>query len=242
MEAQGKPVMGYGSDIAVGGDARVCVIGVGGAGCRIASLLYGGAVRVGVVAINTDREALDECDADYRLYICKEVTKGLGTNGDPLLGKKCAQVHEAEIMGVVRNYDVAVIVAGMGGGTGTGAASVIAELCNRAGVSTTAFAIMPFSFESGRALKAAEGYRALRLVCKDSIRIENDKALSAEGVRTFDDALSVVNRAIVSSIANAVDDQAEIIRAKIQKDMAAVDDRSPEARFAETMLWSPVLY
>ena len=138
------------NDIAVSGDVRVAVIGVGGAGCRIASMLYGKMSRVGVIAINTDRKALEETSADVRLYICKEVTKGLGTNGDPALGKKCAQIHEAEITSAVSKYDYAYIVAGMGGGTGSGAASVVAELCDRAGVKVGAVAIMPFSFESGR--------------------------------------------------------------------------------------------
>ena len=104
------------SDVAVSGDPRIAVIGVGGAGCRIASMLYGKMSRVGVIAINTDKKALEETSADNRIYICKEVTKGLGTRGDPALGKKCAQIHESEIMSAVSSYNMAIIVAGMGGG------------------------------------------------------------------------------------------------------------------------------
>ena len=211
------------NDIAVSGDVRVAVIGVGGAGCRIASMLYGKMSRVGVIAINTDRKALEETSADVRLYICKEVTKGLGTNGDPALGKKCAQIHEAEITSAVSKYDYAYIVAGMGGGTGSGAASVVAELCDRAGVKVGAVAIMPFSFESGRAVKAADGFRALHAICSDIVKVENDKVLSAPGIGSFDEAMGLLNSTIVKTINNAVEDSKAIVRNDIARH---VDDSS----------------
>lgn len=204
------------NDIAVSGDARICVIGVGGAGCRIGSMLYGRMSRVDVIAVNTDRKALEETSADTRLYICKEVTKGLGTNGDPALGKRCAQIHEAEITSAVSKYDYAYIVAGMGGGTGSGAASVIAELCDRAGVKVGAVAIMPFSFETGRSVKAADGYRALHAICSDIVRCENDKVLGISGIQTLDEAMDVMNQTVVRSILNAVEDA----RVAIRKDVA----------------------
>jgi len=211
------------NDIAVSGDVRVAVIGVGGAGCRIASMLYGKMSRVGVIAINTDRKALEETSADVRLYICKEVTKGLGTNGDPALGKKCAQIHEAEITSAVSKYDYAYIVAGMGGGTGSGAASVVAELCDRAGVKVGAVAIMPFSFESGRAVKAADGFRALHAICSDIVKVENDKVLSVPGIGSFDEAMGLLNSTIVKTINNAVEDSKAIVRNDIARHM---DDSS----------------
>ncbi len=205
-------MMGLENDIAVSGDVRVAVIGVGGAGCRIASTLYGKMSRVGVIAINTDRKALEETPADVRLYICKQVTKGLGTNGDPALGKKCAQIHDAEITAAVSKYDYAYIVAGMGGGTGSGAASVVAELCVRAGVQVGAVAVMPFSFESDRAIKAADGYRALHAICKDIVQLENDKVLGLPDVRTLDEAMNAMNCVIVKTINNAIEDAKVLIR------------------------------
>ena len=214
------------NDIAVSGDVRVAVIGVGGAGCRIASMLYGKMSRVGVIAINTDRKALEETSADVRLYICKEVTKGLGTNGDPALGKKCAQIHEAEITSAVSKYDYAYIVAGMGGGTGSGAASVVAELCDRAGVKVGAVAIMPFSFESGRAVKAADGFRALHAICPDIVRVENDKVLSVPGIGSFDEAMGLLNSTIVKTINNAVEDSKAIVRNDIARHMDYSSDGS----------------
>ena len=214
------------NDIAVSGDVRVAVIGVGGAGCRIASMLYGKMSRVGVIAINTDRKALEETSADVRLYICKEVTKGLGTNGDPALGKKCAQIHEAEITSAVSKYDYAYIVAGMGGGTGSGAASVVAELCDRAGVKVGAVAIMPFSFESGRAVKAADGFRALHAICSDIVKVENDKVLSVPGIGSFDEAMGLLNSTIVKTINNAVEDSKAIVRNDIVRHMDDSSDGS----------------
>ncbi len=219
-------MMGINDDIAVSGDARVAVIGVGGAGCNIVSSLYGKMSRVGVIAINTDRKALEETAADVRLYICKQVTKGLGTNGDPALGKKCAQIHDEEITAAVSKYDYAYIVAGMGGGTGSGAASVVAELCVRAGVQVGAVAVMPFSFESDRAIKAADGYRALHAICKDIVQLQNDKVLELPDVKTLDEALNAMNGVIVKTINNAIEDAKVLIRRDIATRMNGSEDRT----------------
>ena len=215
---------GVEKDIAVSGDARVAVIGVGGAGVRIASMLYGQMSRVGVIAINTDRKALETTAADTRLYICKEVTKGLGTNGDPALGKKCAQIHEAEIAAAISKYNCAYIIAGMGGGTGSGAASVIAELCDRAGVKVGAITVMPFGFETGRSIKAAEGYRALHAVCQDIVRCENDKVLSVKGIKSLDEAMDVMNRMIVRKVKEAIKEGRELVRRDIERRMFQMDE------------------
>ena len=220
------------SDIAVSGDPRIAVIGVGGAGCRIASMLYGKMSRVGVIAVNTDRQALGETSADTRIYICKEVTKGLGTGGDPALGKKCAQIHENEIMGAVQGYDLAVIIAGMGGGTGTGAAPVIAELCNRVGVTVAAIDIMPFSFESGRAVPAAEGHRALHSRCPYLVQVYNDKALNLAGVESFGDALTAVNMSVVKAIDDFVADAPVIIKTRVADRTGSVKDTGSIGRSA----------
>lgn len=207
---------GFGLDLAVSGDPRIAVIGVGGAGCRIVSKLYGRMGRVGTIAINTDRKALEETVADTRLFICKEVTKGVGSNGDPALGKKCAQIHDAEILSAVRGkYDYAFIVAGMGGGTGSGAAPVVAELCDRAGLHVGAVTVMPFGFESDRAVKAAEGFRALHAICKDIVRCENEKILSVKGIRTLDEAMMLMNDMIVDKILSSIDDAKKAIRSDI---------------------------
>ncbi len=216
---------GFGSDLAISGDLRIAVIGVGGAGCRIVSKLYGRMGRVETIAINTDRKALEETVADTRLFICKEVTKGVGSNGDPALGKKCAQIHDAEILSAVRGkYDYAFIVAGMGGGTGSGAAPVVAELCDRAGLHVGAITVMPFSFESDRAVKAAEGFRALHAICKDIVRCENEKILSVKGIKTLDEAMMLMNDMIIEKILSSIDDAKYAIRSDIANHLE--DNRS----------------
>lgn len=191
--------------------------------------------RVGVIAINTDREALEQTAADTRLYICKEVTKGLGTNGDPALGKRCAQIHDAEIMAAVSRYDFAFIVAGLGGGTGSGAASVVAELCDRANVKTGAVVIMPFGFETGRDIKAAEGFRALHAVCPDIVRCENDKVLYVPGIKSLDEAMGLMNDMVVSKILETIDEAKQAIRDDIAKHAEMPAEKIPVPAMGRTM-------
>lgn len=218
-------------DIAVSGDPRVAVIGIGGAGCRVVSMLYNGNSNVQTIAINTDRAALEATAADKRLYICKEVTKGLGAFGDPELGRRCAKVHEEEIMSVVSGYDLAIVVAGLGGGTGTGAAPVVAELCQRVGAAAASIAIMPSSFESGREYKAKDGYRALHLVCKNMIKVKLDDVFSKAGMNmTIGDALSMVDRSIAFKIEDTVRDAKIIITEHVKKRASAIATELPEGQ------------
>lgn len=233
MIATEEAKVGVVSDIAISGDPRIAVIGVGGAGCRIASMLYGSMSRVGVIAVNTDRKALEETSADSRIYICKEVTKGLGTRGDPALGKKCAQIHESEIMSAVSGYNMAIIVAGMGGGTGTGAAPVIAELCDRVGVTVAAVDIMPFSFEGDRAVKAAEGHRTLHARCPYLVQISNDRSLVHEGVSTMGDALNMVNMSVVKSIDNFVKDAPMIVKKRAAEKVGSIREMGSAGKSAQ---------
>lgn len=237
-----EAVEGYEEDIAVGGDARVSVIGVGGAGCRIVSDLFGRMSSVRTIAVNTDRKALSETQADARLYICKEVVKGAGTRGDALLGKKCARIHEAEIMAAVQGSDVAVVVAGMGGGTGSGAAAVVAELCDRVVKQVVSFAIMPFSFESSERREAArKGIADLRAVCRNVVEFQNDKALTVAGVRTLDDALKAMNASIADAIDTSVRGFHNTVRAAVQQAIAKTDDERDE-RADEEPVAVPVPY
>lgn len=222
------------NDIAVAGDVRVAVIGVGGAGCRVASMVYGSMSSAKVIAINTDKEALAKTSADVRLYICKEVTKGVGTHGDYVLGKKCAQIHDSEIMAAVSGCRIAVVVAGMGGGTGTGAAAVVAELCDRVHAQVVALAIMPFSFESMERLHvAAEGFRQLHVVCKDAIKIENDLALTKSGVSSLDDAMNLVNASVVTCIQNAIADAPKLVKADVAYGISKTKETAPAKKAGE---------
>ena len=184
-------------------EPRIAVVGIGGAGCNVISSFYKALSPVDTIAINTDRKALDETAADKKVYICKAVTKGEGTKGDARLGKKCANIHEDKIEDAVRGHDAVFIVAGLGGGTGTGAAPVVAEICARNNMMTFVIGINPFSFEAGRVPVAREGIRAVRAACPNTFTVENDKAVELTPDATMSEAIRAVNMSIMDFINTA---------------------------------------
>jgi len=190
------------TDISVTIEPRVAVVGLGGAGCNVASGFYKALAPVNTIAINTDRKALDETVADKKIYICKAVTKGEGTKGDARLGNKCAKVHEDEIEKAVRGHDIVFLITGLGGGTGTGATSVVAEICNRNNIMTFVIGINPFFFEANIAT-AREGLRTIRAVCPNTFVIENDKILEIMPNATMNEAMRAVNKSIISFVNEA---------------------------------------
>ena len=193
-----KMVSIFGKDTTV--EARTAVIGVGGAGCRMVSGIYWDLPSVDTIAVNTDKEALLDTDADRKMFICKAVTKGEGTRGDSLLGKKCAQAHMEEIEDVLSDYDVVYIVAGMGGGTGSGAAPIIAEIAQRLNLIVFSIAVNPFSFETARMKTAKEGIMHLRAVCPMTVVIENDLVLEKMPDMSMNDAFDAVNKSVSAYI------------------------------------------
>lgn len=183
-------------------EPKVAVVGVGGAGCNVVSDIYWADGSVDTIAINTDRAALSDTHADRKLYICKEVTKGEGTRGDNQLGRKCAKIHSEEIEECLKGYDVVFIVAGMGGGTGSGAAPAVADIAQRLNMITFSVLIDPFSFEVGRAKVAAEGIAQMRAICRTTVVIENDKALEQMPDATMDEAFKAMNASICRYISD----------------------------------------
>ena len=181
--------------------ARTAVIGVGGAGCNMISDIYWDIPSVDTVAVNTDKDALIRADADRKMFICKAVTKGEGAGGNSLIGKKCAQAHMEEIEEMLSDYDVVYIVAGMGGGTGSGAAPVIAEMAQRLNLVVFSIAVNPFSFETARRKVAKDGIAHLRSVCPMTVVIENDLVLKRMPDMTMNAAFAAVNRSVSAYIA-----------------------------------------
>lgn len=181
-------------------EPRVAVIGAGGAGCNIVTKVYDSIPEADAIAINCDREAMHCAKADLKLYICKSVTNGQGAKGDVEIGRECARAHIDDIEKSIAGHDVAFIVAGMGGGTGTGAAPVIAERAQSMGVMTFVIAVNPFSFESARTSAAREGLARLRQVCPNMVVVENDRILEAMPDATMGVALDAVNRSVASFI------------------------------------------
>ena len=152
------------------------LIGVGGAGSNaVDRLKMENLERLQMAVINTDHQALASSPVQDKILIGMGVTRGLGAGGDPELGREAAEADREKITKVVKDCDLVFIVTGMGGGTGSGASPVVAEIASEAGALVIAFVTMPFSFEGGRRLKQAEeGLRALRQVCDAVIPLPND--------------------------------------------------------------------
>lgn len=191
----------YSKDIETTTHARVAVVGVGGAGNRVITEMYDSMMPVHTIAINTDKDALHEgTRADQKVYICKEVLKGEGARGDALLGKRCADIHKAEIRDALRGFDYVFIVTGLGGGTGSGAAPVVIDAAASVGCTVFAIAIKPFSlFESKRVPVAIEAFNRIQSMCP-TISVENDLTLKVMPDLTVDKAFRTVNRSIMIHI------------------------------------------
>ena len=175
------------------------VVGVGGAGCNAVNrMIEAGVKGVQFVGINTDTQALMRCDAESRLRVGERLTKGLGVGGDADKGQRAAEESRDEILETVHGSEMVFITAGMGGGTGTGAAPIVAETAKEAGALTIAVVTKPFSFEgSRRRLQAEEGISMMRDRVDTLIVIPNDRLLSicdqkttlGEAFRVADDIL-----------------------------------------------------
>jgi len=159
--------------------ARIMVIGVGGGGCNaIDRMISEGVQGVEFVAVNTDAQHLGKSLAPLRVRIGDKVTRGLGSGGDPEMGRKAAEESQQELREILKGADMVFLTAGMGGGTGTGAAPVIARLAREEGALTIGVVTRPFSFEGARRLKVAEeGIANLREAVDTLIVIPNDRLL-----------------------------------------------------------------
>lgn len=179
--------------------AQIKVVGVGGGGSNAVNRMIAEGLRgVDFIAVNTDAQALLLSNAPERIRIGDKLTRGLGAGGNPEVGKKAADESAQELAEVLRGADMVFITCGMGGGTGTGAAPVIAELVKETGALTIGVVTRPFSFEGSRRQNLAlEGIETLKEKVDTLIVIPNDrlleivdkKASMTEAFRTADDVL-----------------------------------------------------
>ena len=160
--------------------ARIKVVGVGGSGNNAISRMIDSKIKgVEFVAINTDAQALHHSKASEKVHIGKNLTKGLGAGMNPEIGRQAAEENRDEIQDVLKGADMVFVCAGMGGGTGTGAAPVVAETAKELGALTVAVVTKPFSFEGAqRRMLGEEGLQNLRDRVDTLITIPNDKLLS----------------------------------------------------------------
>src|SRR5580704_7130651 len=167
--------------------AVIKVVGAGGGGTNAVSRMIDAGIRgVEFVAVNTDAQALQACDADIKLSIGQELTRGLGAGGNPEVGAGAAAESRDEIKEALKGADMVFVTAGEGGGTGTGAAPVIADIAkNEIGALTVGVVTRPFDFEgTQRGRQATEGIDRLREVVDTLIVIPNEKLLAVVERRT----------------------------------------------------------
>ncbi|MGJ3246581.1 MAG: cell division protein FtsZ [Elainellaceae cyanobacterium] len=185
--------------IVPGSVARINVIGVGGGGCNAVNRMIASEVAgVEFWSINTDAQALTHANAHSCLQIGQKLTRGLGAGGNPAIGQKAAEESRDELASAIEGSDLVFITAGMGGGTGTGAAPIVAEVAKEVGALTVGVVTRPFTFEGRRRTsQAEEGIAALQTQVDTLIVIPNDKLLAViseqtpvqEAFRVADDIL-----------------------------------------------------
>ncbi|MDP3956710.1 MAG: cell division protein FtsZ [bacterium] len=190
--------------------AKVRVVGVGGGGGNAVSRMNSEFIKgVEFVAVNTDVQDLDASGVRNKLYIGKNLTRGLGTGMNPELGKQAAEENRSEIAEMINGADLVFITAGLGGGTGTGASPVIAEVAKQAGALTVAVVTKPFAFEgSQRSRIAQEGLLKLKDKVDALIVIPNDRIFS---IINKDTSIIKAFEAIDEVLRNAVQGIVELI-------------------------------
>ena len=160
--------------------AVIKVVGVGGGGCNAVNRMVEAELKgVDFIAVNTDRQALNRCVAETKVQIGEKLTRGLGAGANPEVGQKAAEETLDEITGLLDGADMVFITAGMGGGTGTGAAPIIAKAAKDMGILTVGVVTKPFSFEGAKRRKQAElGINFLKKYVDSLVIVPNDKLLA----------------------------------------------------------------
>ncbi|GAA4286810.1 cell division protein FtsZ [Georgenia daeguensis] len=188
--------------------AVIKVVGIGGGGVNAVNrMIEVGLKGVEFIAVNTDAQALLMSDADVKLDVGRELTRGLGAGADPEVGKKAAEDHAEEIEEVLRGADMVFVTAGEGGGTGTGGAPVVARIARSLGALTIGVVTRPFTFEGRRrGVQAESGIEALRAEVDTLIVIPNDRLLSISdrGVSVLD-AFKSADQVLLSGVQGITD-------------------------------------
>jgi cell division protein FtsZ len=168
------------SKLELDGLPPIKVVGVGGGGCNAVNRMVTARIAgVEFVGVNTDAQALTRCDAQVRIRIGDRITRGLGVGGDPEKGRAAAEESREELKDALKGTDMVFITAGMGGGTGTGAAPLVAQVARDIGALTIAVVTTPFAFEGAkRRRQAEEGVNGLKQEVDTLIVIPNDRLVA----------------------------------------------------------------
>lgn len=205
-----SPAMVFDFDQKIEGSAKIKIVGVGGGGCNaVDRMIQSGLKGVEFIAVNTDAQALNHSLADIKIQIGRVETRGLGAGGTPEIGRISVEEEECKekIINILSGADMVFIAAGMGGGTGTGASPVIAEIAKQIGALTVAVVTKPFHFEAKKRMKnAVGGIEKLREHVDTLIVIPNERLLQVVGNDTsFDSAFEIADK-ILYNAAKAITD------------------------------------
>ncbi|HEX9907879.1 MAG TPA: hypothetical protein VGB78_05360 [Thermoplasmata archaeon] len=215
------------------GEPTVAVVGCGGAGSNIVHGIYWKSSRVETVAVNTDEEHLRKTDAHRKVLIGKDVTFGKDAGGFPEIGEHCAEKARDVLREALRGYDIVFVVAGMGGGTGTGVAPVVADVAREMNAVTFALPILPFDHEGPtRKQAASEGVSKLKDTAHFTVVLDNNRLLTIGADIPISDALRVVDRSVMR-IVDAVCDHASSYVSSLMEDLTGygesqVEDAAPD--------------
>src|SRR5207248_1377456 len=188
--------------------AVIKVVGIGGGGVNAVNRMIEAGLRgVEFIAVNTDAQTLLMSDADVKLDIGRETTRGLGAGSNPEVGKRAGEEHRSEIEEIIKGADMVFITAGEGGGTGTGGAPVVAEIARKLGALTIGVVTRPFTFEGKRRGKQAEdGIQSLRNECDTLIVIPNDRLLQLGDIGvSLMDAFRSADEVLLSGVQGITD-------------------------------------
>ncbi|MFA4906874.1 MAG: cell division protein FtsZ [archaeon] len=184
------------------GAPKIMVVGVGGAGCNAANRLADlGVAGAQLVAVNTDKQHLAIINDEItKILIGKSVTRGLGAGGYPEIGAKAAEVSKSALSEVLSGVDMLFLSAGMGGGTGTGAAPVIAAIAKDQGAIVVAIVTYPFALEKARIIKAEDGIEALSKVTDTVVVIDNNRLVELVPNLPISDAFKVADEVVARTV------------------------------------------
>ena len=193
-------------DLASVGKPKIIVVGCGGGGCNSVSRMNEiGLSSVETIAINTDRPHLAKAKAHRRLLIGQGITNGNGAGSDPEVGRICAENAVPEISKLLQGAALTFVTVGMGGGTGTGAAPVVADVAKRCGSLVVSIATTPFEMEGNRNRTAIRGLRSLRSASDTCLVLDNNRLLDMVSNLPFHQALSIMDELISEMVKGTVE-------------------------------------